>query len=238
MIEYDGTGYHGWQRQQNAPSIQQSIEEVIEKVVGHQVELIGAGRTDAGVHALGQTANFHTSSNIVIDKMPLAFNSMLPDDIVIKNTETVPEDFHARYQAKGKRYRYIIRNAKFPSALMRNREYFCHYPLDIPLMQKAIKLFVGMHDFKGLAAAGSSAKDTVRTIYDAQIKQEGENLVIDFYGNGFLYNMVRIMVGTLVDVGRGKLPIENIEKLISEGDRKLGGITAPPQGLYLVEVLY
>lgn len=238
IIEYDGTHYHGWQKQQNAIGIQEILEVAAEKIVGHPVEIIGSGRTDSGVHAYGQVVNFETSTNIPIDKLPFALNTVLPQDIVVKHAEFVSQEFHARYQAKGKKYRYIIRNTKFPSAIMRNREYHCVYKLDKELMKSAAKIFEGTHDFKGLSSSGSNVKDTQRTILKADIVMDGDLIIFEVEGTGFLYNMVRIMVGTLVDIGRGKIPIENIQAVFENGDRNLAGATAPPQGLYLVEVFY
>ena len=237
-VEYDGTNYHGWQSQINAVSIQDTLEHVLAKVTGHSVSIIGAGRTDAGVHALGQVANFLTTCSIPIEKIPYAFNAVLPRDIVIKNACVMHEDFHSRYLAKGKKYKYIINNSKFPSAIQRSQEYFCPYKLDYKLMYDTLKLFVGEHDFKGFAASGSTVRNTKRIVYTAEMKKEQDRIVIELSGNGFLYNMVRIIVGTLVDVGRGKIAISDVEGALVEGDRSRAGVTLPPQGLYLVEVYY
>ncbi len=238
VIEYDGTGYHGWQSQINAVSIQDTLEQAITKVMCHPVILIGAGRTDAGVHAFGQAANFFTSSKIPTEKIPYALNSALPDDIVVREAHIVSQEFHSRYSAKGKKYRYIINNSTFPSALERNRGYYCPYKLNTGLMEEALHLFRGEHDFKGFMAAGRPVKDTIRNIYEANLWQNNNRIVIEVSGNGFLYNMVRIIVGTLIDVGRSKLSIIDVERILKEGDRSKAGKTVPPQGLYLVEVYY
>lgn len=238
VIEYDGTGYHGWQSQVNAVSIQGTLEQAIAKVMCHPVTLIGAGRTDAGVHALGQVANFFTYSKIPIEKIPHALNSVLPDEIVIREASVIPEEFHSRYSAKGKKYRYIINNSTFRSALERNREYFCPYKLNTGLMEEALQLFCGEHDFKGFMAAGRPVKDTIRNVYETNFWQNNNRIVIEIYGNGFLYNMVRIIVGTLIDVGRSKLSILDVRRILEEGNRSKAGKTVPPQGLYLVEVYY
>lgn len=238
IIEYDGTGYHGWQSQNNASAVQDIVNDAVSKVVCHPVNLTGASRTDAGVHAVGQVVNFFTSSSIPVEKIPFAVNAYLPDDIVVKGAVVVSDSFHSRFSTKGKRYRYIINNSKFPSALMRNREYFCPYNLDRDLMRIAAQVFVGEHDFKGFMAVGGQAKDTVRTIFEADIKTEQDRIVFEVRGNGFLYNMVRIMAGTLIDIGRGKLSIEDLHRVMNDGDRSKAGMTVPPQGLYLVEVYY
>lgn len=238
-MEYDGTNYHGWQTQENAVSIQETIERALSKVMCHPVQVIGAGRTDAGVHAFGQAANFFTMCSIPVEKIPYALNAILPDDIVIKSAEAVAEEFHARYSAQGKKYRYIINNSKLPSAINRLKEYFCPYNLDYESMRKALQLITGEHDFKGFMAAGSKVKDTFRTVYKAEMKEEsGSRLVFELTGNGFLYNMVRIIVGTIIDLGRGRLSLKDVESILKEGDRKKAGQTVPPQGLYLVEVYY
>lgn len=238
LIEYDGTNYHGWQKQANLITIQETLEQALSKVMCHLVSVVGAGRTDAGVHALGQVANFFTTCCIPVEKVPYALNSILPGDIVIKDAQEVSDEFHARYSAKGKKYRYVINNSKFPSALERNREYYYPYKLDLVLMKEALQLFKGTHDFKGFMAGGSLIKNTVRTIYEADLKKEQDRIVIEISGNGFLYNMVRIIVGTLIELGRGKISIEDIRKIITEGNRTKAGPTVPPHGLYLVEVYY
>ena len=238
IIEYDGKKFGGWQKQPNKLNIQGEIEKAIEEITGEAVELNASGRTDAGVHSLGQTANFKTNSEIEIEKVAIAINSKLKKSIVIKKAEEVSEDFHARYSCKGKKYRYIINNSQQGTAIYRDLE--CHIPqkLDVEKMRKAIKYFEGEHDFKGFKASGTSSKNTIRTIYKAEIKQEGERIIIELEGNGFLYNMVRIISGTIVDVGLGKIKPEEIPEIIESKDRTRAGKTLPPQGLYLVEVYY
>ncbi len=238
LIEYDGTGYHGWQRQANALSVQEIMEDSIEKIVCHQVKLIGAGRTDAGVHALGQTANFYTTSSIPSGRIADAVNSVLPEDIVVREAEEVQEEFHARYSAKGKSYKYIVNNAKYPSALQRNREYHYPYELDFETMECSLHTLLGEHDFKGFMASGSSVRNTVRTITKAEMARELDRVFFSFHGNGFLYNMVRIMVGTILEAGRGNISVDDVQAVLSQGDRAKAGKTVPPFGLYLEQVFY
>lgn len=237
-IEYDGKEFNGWQRQPNKLNIQGTIERAIFDITGENVELLASGRTDAGVHALGQVANFKTNSNLPIEKFPIALNSKLKKSIIIKNAEEVDKDFHSRFNCKKKTYRYIINNSKYGTALYRNLEYCIPQKLDIGEMKKAIKHFEGEHDFKAFKASGTSSKSSVRTIYSADILNENDRIIIELTGNGFLYNMVRIIAGTIVDVGLGKIKEEEIEKIIEQKDRKNAGKTLPPQGLYLLKVEY
>jgi len=237
-IEYDGTAYHGWQSQDNAVTVQDKLEETISRLTGEKVKVIGASRTDQGVHALGQTANFHTESRIPAEKFAYALNALLPDDIAIKKSEEVPIGFHSRYSATGKKYLYKIYNSRYPSALLRNRAYHVYCPLDLALMQKAAGFFTGTHDFSAFMATGSNAKTTVRSIDVLSLEKSGDIITIEIKGNGFLYNMVRIIAGTLVEVGFGKIRPDDIPGIIEEGDRRKAGRTAPPHGLYLAEVYY
>lgn len=237
-IEYDGKCYNGWQKQPNKLNIQGEIERAIYNITKEEVDLIGSGRTDAGVHALGQVANFKTNSQISIEKLPLAINSQLKNSIVIKEAEEVNERFHSRYNAKHKTYRYIINNSKCGTAIYRNLEYSYPFKLDAEKMKQASKYFEGEHDFKAFKSSGTSSKNSVRTIYKAIVKQEGEKIIIELTGNGFLYNMVRIIAGTLLDVGLGKIQPEEIPEMIESKDRQRAGKTLPAHGLYLVEVKY
>lgn len=237
-IEYDGKDFKGWQKQPNKPNIQGEIERAIYNITKEEVDLIGSGRTDAGVHALGQVANFKTNSNILIEKLALAINSQLKNTIIIKKAEEVDERFHSRYNAKHKTYRYIINNSPCGTAIYRNLEYCFPIKLDVAKMQEAAKYFEGEHDFKAFKSSGTSAKNSVRTIYNASVKQEGEKIIIELTGNGFLYNMVRIISGTLLDVGLQKIKPEEIKNIIEEKDRQKAGKTLPAHGLYLVEVKY
>ena len=237
-IEYDGKDFYGWQKQPNKLNIQGEIEKAIYNITKEEVDLIGSGRTDAGVHALGQIANFKTNSNISIEKLPLALNSQLKNSIIIKKAEVVDERFHSRYNAKQKTYRYIINNSQCGTAIYRNLEYCFSIELDVEKMKEATKYFEGEHDFKAFKSSGTSGKNSVRTIYKAIVKKEGERIIIELTGNGFLYNMVRIISGTLLDVGMGKIAPDEIEDIIESKDRQKAGKTLPAHGLYLVEVLY
>ena len=238
-IEYDGKDFNGWQSQPGKVSIQTEIEKAIHEITGEEVALIASGRTDAGVHALGQVANFHTNTKIEISKIPYAINSKLPNSIVVKDAVEVDERFHARYNCKLKTYRYIINNNEFPSALNRYREFHLPYKLNYADMEKAIKYFEGEHDFKAFKSSGGNAKKTtVRTLTDCNIKKEDGRIYIELTGNGFLYNMVRIISGTILDVGLGKIKADDIPEIINSGIRERAGRTLPPHGLYLVKVNY
>ena len=237
-IEYDGKDYNGWQKQPNKLNIQGEIERAIFNIMHEEVDLIGSGRTDAGVHSLGQVANFKTNSNFPIEKMPIALNSQLKNSIVIKKAEEVDERFHSRYNAKNKTYRYIINNSKTGTAIYRNLEYCYPFELDVEKMQEAAKYFEGEHDFKAFKSSGTSGKNSVRTIYKAEVKKDGERIIIELTGNGFLYNMVRIISGTLLDVGLGKIKPEEISEIIKSKNRQNAGKTLPAHGLYLVCVEY
>jgi tRNA pseudouridine38-40 synthase len=237
-IEYDGKSFGGWQKQPNKLNIQGEIERAIEEITGEKVDLIGSGRTDSGVNSLGQVANFKTNSEIDIEKFPYAINSKLKKSIVIKKAEEVPERFHSRYSVHSKTYRYTINNSKFGTAIYRDMEYHFPMKLDEVKMQEAAKYFEGEHDFKAFKASGTSSKSSVRIIYKADVKREGDRIFIELTGNGFLYNMVRIISGTLVDVGIGKIEPEEIKNIIEDKDRSKAGKTLPARGLCLVEVNY
>ena len=239
VIEYDGKEFNGWQKQPNKLNIQGEIEKAIKQITGEDVDLTASGRTDAGVHALGQVANFKTNSNIPIEKIPIALNSNLKKSIVIKSAEEVEERFHSRLNCKRKTYRYIINNSKYGTAIYRNLETHIPMKLDIQKMQQAVKYFEGEHDFKAFKASGTSSKSSVRTIYKAEVRDAGnERIYIELTGNGFLYNMVRIIAGTLVEVGMGKIEPQEIKTIIESQKRENAGKTLPPQGLYLVNVEY
>lgn len=240
IIEYDGTNYNGWQMQKNAPSVQEEIQKAIRKITGEDVNLTGAGRTDAGVHAKGQTANFITKSRIPGEKFAWALNSVLREDIVIKESKEVPLDFHSRYDAKSKIYSYTIHKGLFPPAIMRNYVYHVNYgsKIDMEKMRKAAEYLTGTHDFKAFMAAGSKVVNTVRTIYSIKIEENDEYIKIYYHGNGFLYNMVRILTGTILYASIGKLNVDDIPDIIEKGERELAGITVPAHGLCLEKVYY
>lgn len=237
-IEYDGKDFNGWQAQPNKLNIQGTIEKSIESIVGHEVTLNASGRTDAGVHALGQVANFKTTSEISIEKMAIAINSRLKKSIRIKNAEEVDERFHSRLSCKKKTYRYVINNSKQGTAIYRNLEYHISNELDIKKMQEAAKLFEGEHDFKAFKASGTSSKNSIRTIYKVEVYKKDDRICIELTGSGFLYNMVRIISGTLVEVGMGKKKPQDIPDIIASQRRENAGKTLPAHGLYLVNVEY
>lgn len=237
-IEYDGKDFNGWQKQPNKLNIQGEIEKAIYEITGEEVELNASGRTDAGVHAIGQVANFKIKSRIEIGKIAYAINSKLKKSIRIKKAEEESLDFHSRYKCKEKTYRYIINNSEQGTAIYRGLEYHVSQRLEIDKMKEAIKYFIGEHDFKGFKASGTSSKSSVRKIYKAEVKKEGERVIIELTGNGFLYNMVRIISGTILDVGLGKIKPEEIPEIIESQKRERAGKTLPAQGLYLVEVKY
>ena len=237
-IEYYGKDFSGWQKQPTKLNIQGEIERAIKNITGEDVDLIASGRTDAGVHAVGQVANFKTNSNIPVEKFPIAINTKLKRSIRIIEAQEVDDRFHSRYNCKKKTYRYVINNSENGTAIYRNLEYNFPQKLNVEKMNEAAKYFLGEHDFKGFKASGTSSKSSVRIIYEANVYQEGSRIFIELIGNGFLYNMVRIISGTLIEVGLGKIKPEDITDIIESGDRERAGKTLPPQGLYLVKVEY
>ena len=239
VIEYDGRKFGGWQKQPNKLNIQGEIENAIEELTGEKVNLIASGRTDSGVHAFGQVANFKIQNEkIPIEKFAVALNSKLKNSIRIQLAEEVDERFHSRYSVHSKTYKYVINNSKYGSSIFREFEYHFPIKLDVKEMQKAIKYFEGEHDFKAFKSSGTSSKNSVRTIYNANIIYNEPRIEIFLTGNGFLYNMVRIISGTLLDVGTGKINANDIPKIIESGDRKQAGKTLPAHGLYLMKVEY
>lgn len=238
-IEYDGKDFNGWQKQPDKLNIQGTIEQAIERITGEKVDLNASGRTDAGVHAIGQVANFKTNYELPIEKWPLALNANIKKSIVIKSAEEVEERFHSRLSCKRKTYRYVINNSKYGTAIYRYLETHIPQKLDIEKMQQAVKHFEGEHDFKAFKASGTSSKSSVRTIYKAEVLQmPDERIYIELTGSGFLYNMVRIISGTLVDVGLGKIEPNAIPSIIDSKQREMAGKTLPPNGLYLLNVEY
>lgn len=238
IIEYDGTSYSGWQSQENAVGIQEVLENAIEKTTGERVKLVASGRTDAKVHATGQVANFYTNSTIPGKKFKYALNINLPDDIKIIESEEVDLSFHSRFSASKKRYRYIIYNGKMPRPLYRNFSYHVDMPLNIEEMRNSLKYFIGEKDFKSFMGPRSVVHTTIREIYSMDIIENGELIEIVIEGKSFLRNMVRIIIGTLVFVGIGKIKSKDVEKIIEGRKRSLAGPTAPPQGLFLEKVYY
>jgi len=237
-IQYDGTNYCGWQKQNNGISVQEEIENAIHRLTGERVDLIGSGRTDKGVHALGQVANFTTNSTIPPDRYKYALNSILPQDISIISSELVPDSFHSQYDAKGKIYKYTIYNREVRNPIYNRYAYHVPVKLNLNSMRKGAECFLGSHDFKAFMASGSSAKSTIRNIRSISLDKKDDFIFLTIEGNGFLYNMVRIIVGTLVEVGLGKKQWQSIPHIIESKDRKMAGHTAPAQGLCLEKVYY
>jgi len=237
-IEYDGKEYNGWQKQPNKLNIQGEIERAIQNVTGKQVDLIGSGRTDAGVNAYGQVANFKIESEFPIEKMATAINSQLKKSICVKRAEEVPLEFHSRYNCHSKTYNYVIDNSEQGTAIYRNLTYHVSQKLNIKNMQEAVKYFAGEHDFSSFKSSGTSSKSSVRTIYDAKVEKDKDKIIISLTGNGFLYNMVRIIAGTLLEVGLGNIKPEEIKDIIEAKNRQKAGKTLPPQGLFLMNVEY
>lgn len=236
-IQYNGANYCGWQKQPNSLGIQGTIEKAIYEITKEEVKITGSGRTDAGVHAFGQVANFKLKSSIPTSKIPNALNAKLPKDISVIECEEVAEEFHSRYSAKGKRYRYLIYNSAYRSPIYKDISYQVKYDLDFEKMCREAKSLVGTHDFKGFMSSGSSVSDTVRTIYDIELTKEEDLIVMEIEGNGFLYNMVRIIAGTLVDIGRNRIT-ESLCDVINSKSRSRSGHTAPAHGLFLKKVDY
>lgn len=237
-IAYDGTNYSGWQVQNNAVSVQETIDKALSEWLSEEIHTIGASRTDAGVHAKGNVAVFDTKSQIPADKFAFGLNSRLPDDICIQESFEVPMEFHPRFTETVKTYEYKILNRKFPDPTRRNDSLFYYGRLNVDAMNEAASYLVGPHDFKSFCAVNHDAKTTIRTIYSAIVDKEGDMITFQITGNGFLYNMVRIIAGTLIEVGKGRIKPEDIKKIMEARDRQKAGPTAPAHGLTLVEIEY
>ena len=236
-IEYDGSGFHGWQRQKNDRTVQGVIETAIVTMTGQPVTLIGSGRTDAGVHALGQVANFLCETELATMIFERGLNSLLPDDVVIRRCRQVDESFHARFNAKSKIYQYRILNRNIPAAVGRQYCWFIRKRLDRNVMRAAAGYIVGTHDFKAFEGAGSPRSNTIRQVIRTEW-QESDHLIFEIEADGFLRYMVRNLVGTLVQVGQGNITPDDFRRILLSTDRNQAGATAPPQGLFLVEVKY
>lgn len=247
LVAYDGTNYHGFQYQ-NPPiiAVQNVLEEVLEKVFGDKIELAASGRTDAGVHALGQVVNFFTDGTIPLERVPMAANSLLPADITILEAIEAERDFSARHSAKSKTYIYKILNSQLPDPFLRNSAWYIRKPLDIVKMQECLKILEGRHDFSAFRATGGADVSPVRTIFEASLKikktsrcfADEKIIELSFFADGFLYHQVRNMVGTLVNVGMGRTSVLRFKEIMDGLDRTKAGATAPAQGLYLKQVDY
>ena len=238
IIEYEGTNYSGWQRQKNGVSVQEMLERAFLEASGEYAVIYGAGRTDAGVHAEAQAAHLDTCCTIPVGKISYAMNMLLPADIRVKQSSEAPGDFHARYSATAKTYRYTFYNDTHASAIHRNTTTHIHGKIDISAMKAAAVFIRGTHDFACFCSSGSSVEDTVRTIYRLEITSHEPFLYIDVTGSGFLYNMVRIIAGTLIDVGLKRITPEYVKEIVGGRDRKLASATAPARGLTLKSVHY
>lgn len=238
IIGYDGTNYCGWQIQDNGITVEEIINQELSRLLGEEIAVIGASRTDSGVHALGNVAVFDTITKIPAEKICFALNQRLPEDITIQASEEVPLDFHPRFCNSTKTYEYQILNRRFDIPVLRLYTHFVYMPLDLEKMQKAAAYLVGKHDFKSFCSSRTQVKDTVREIYNLDLWKEGEIIKIRISGNGFLYNMVRIIVGTLIKVGLGVYPPEHVKEILEAKDRNVAGPKAPAKGLTLIEIAY
>lgn len=237
-LRYRGTAYHGWQRQKNAISVQETLEEGLRALLGETVKTVGCGRTDAGVHALCYCANFRGSTGIPFDRLPLALNTCLPDDISILAATEAEEDFNAILSCEKKEYTYKILNTRIPDPFLRDLAWFYPSFLDEVIMDRAARMFEGTHDFRAVRSVGTETKTTVRTVHYCQVERQGDLIIMRVCADGFLYNMARTIAGTLVYAALGKIEPDEIPVLLEKGDRRLTGPTVPPEGLYLSKIWY
>lgn len=238
VVAYDGTNYKGWQVQPNGITIEEVLNKKLSELLGEEITVTGASRTDSGVHSLGNVAIFDTNTRMPADKISFALNQRLPEDIVVQGSCEVPSDWHPRYQNSRKTYEYRILNRTFRMPVRRLDTYFYHHPLDVERMRRATAYLVGEHDFKSFCAVGAQVKTTVRTIYACEVIQKEDIITIRVTGNGFLYNMVRIIAGTLIKVGGGELEPERIPEILAARDRSAAGPTAPAHGLTMMGIIY
>lgn len=238
VVAYDGTNYKGWQIQPNGITIEEVLNRKLSELLGEEIVVTGASRTDSGVHSLGNVAIFDTNTRMPAEKISFALNQRLPEDIVVQKSEEVAPDWHPRYQNSTKTYEYRILNRTFRMPTRRFDTYFYHHALDVDKMREAAGYLVGEHDFKSFCAVGAQVKTTVRTIYACEVVKENDIITIRVTGNGFLYNMVRIIAGTLVRVGGGEMEPERIPKILAAHDRAKAGPTAPAHGLTMIGIVY
>ena len=237
-LMYNGTAYHGWQVQKNAASVEETLERGLSMVCGERIKLVGCGRTDAGVHAEHYIANFHTNSRIPIERLPFAVNTHTPEDIVVREALEVADSFNAIGSCLKKEYTYRIYNSRIKNPFYVNRAYFYPKHLNEEVMDRAARAFEGTHDFRAVRSVGTETKTTVRTIYYCRVSRGGDLLELKVCANGFLYNMVRAITGTVLYAAEGKLTAEDIPRILDAGDRTLAGPTVPPGGLYLTKLWY
>lgn len=238
VVAYDGTNYCGWQVQPNGITIEEVLNQALSDLLGEDIKVTGASRTDSGVHSLGNVAVFDTGTRMPADKISYALNQRLPEDIVVQDSRQVPDDWHPRRCESRKTYEYRILNRRFPDPTRRRDTYFLYYGIDVEAMQKAADLLVGTHDFKSFCSANSQAEDTVRTIYACSVRKTEDIITIRVTGSGFLYNMVRIIAGTLLQAGTGKIRPEDITEILDAKDRSAAGPTAPAHGLTMIGIQY
>ena len=238
-IEYDGTNYYGWQKQPKGPTIQETIENALENITGESIFLFGSGRTDSGVHARGQVANFKTESKIKATEFQMGLNSTLPRDITILDAQDMDIDFHAQFSSRSKVYTYKILNRPHPSALLRKRSWYVPTALDIDQMKKSAEYLIGEHDFKAFAQSGIEVKTTIRNVLNVSLEQKENNIILfSIEATGFLKRMVRLIIGTLVQVGKGRITPLDFAEILNSGEKTKFVYAAPPHGLYLNEVKY
>lgn len=237
-VQYDGTNFSGFQIQPNLRTIQGELEKALTKTCKEEIKIVAAGRTDVGVHALGQVINFKSNTEIDIGNFPKVVNYNLPEDISVVGAKYASENFSARFDAKAKIYRYFIYNSRYRSAVYGKYSFNYPHKLSLERMKEASEILIGTHDFTSFMGRDSDVKDAIRTLYDIKIKQNGKFFVLDFYGKSFLRNMIRIMVGSLVEIGRGKKDIDFLKNALEEKKRESAGYTAPSCGLFLMKVIY
>ena len=237
-VAYDGSAYSGWQVQPNADTIEGQLNKHLSELLGEEITVIGASRTDAGVHALCNLAVFSTNARIPAEKISYALNQRLPQDIRIQKSEEVAEDFHPRKVETRKTYEYCIYHAKFANPILEKYSYFVYVPLDLEKMKQAAEMLVGTHDFAAVRSVGTDVKSTVRTVYDYKVERDGDLISLRVSANGFLYNMARAMAGTCVYAAEGKFPPEAVAQILLNGDRTAAGPTVPPGGLYMTQLWY
>lgn len=237
-LMYNGSAYHGWQIQTNADTVQGRLESAVEAVFCSHHTVYGSSRTDAGVHANEYFCNFRTEKNIPCESVVKALNANLPDDIAVIECVEVDDNFHSRFSCKSKRYVYRIWNSQIKNPFLTNTAYHYKYKLDEKMLDTAAKSYIGTYDFNAFCSAGSSVSDTVRTVKDASVTRDGDIVIFSVEADGFLYNMVRIMVGTLININEGKIGKDDIKNIIKSADRKNAGVTAPAEGLFLDKVFY
>lgn len=237
-ISYDGSNYHGWQVQKNAVTVQEVFQNAVKKLFKQNIDIKGCSRTDSGVHANKYCVSFKTDTDIPRENIIMALNSYLPDDIAVLNCTDMDIDFHARYNVVKKEYVYIINNSKIRNPFLRNYSFWYRYDIDTDYLNEQAQAFVGTYDYSGFCSANSGVEDTVRTVHSFEVSRKGDIVYFKVSADGFLYNMVRIMVGTLLFVNEGKIKKDELKNVILSKNRKLAGKTAPPQGLYLNDVIY